>query len=265
MTAKTPSNPQPPINRTKIIYEGVKAALSPAGLVLTVTFFAFGALVQALNLPLGFGLSLTAFVFAIPGQVVMLDEIANNTGPAAMFLAVMLTSIRLFPLTLSLMPLLKQPEGQRSRSAKFIHHLIAHFVAVTLWLQVNKTLPNLPARHRPYHGIGLCLGLLILTLTATLAGFSAGQSLPPSVIAGALIATPIYFFISLIETSTSRTDQAALVLGTILAIPLSLFWPEMTLLGAGLVGGTLAYLSTTPTEKADVAAEKPERKEHREP
>ena len=236
METTKPSLPNP---KTAALLHGLKSAFAPACLVLIITFFAFGALVRATDLPLSFGLAATAFVFAIPGQVVLVDEIAQNAAPWAIFFSVMLTAVRLLPLTLSLMPLLNQ-----TQSPKALKFFIAHFVAVTVWLQTSQTLPKLPPVERGSYCVGLCLGLLAATLLATSAGFIAGGHLPPSLMAAALMATPIYFLISLIETSTCKTDQRALILGALLAVPLSLYWPEMALIGAGIIGGTLAYAST---------------------
>ena len=238
------TKPSQPSQKKAALLHGLKSALAPACLVLIITFFAFGALVRATDLPLSFGLGATTFVFAIPGQVVLVDEIAQNAAPWALFFSVMLTAVRLLPLTLSLMPLLNQ--APLPKTLKFV---FAHFVAVTVWLQASQTLPKLPPSARGHYCMGLCLGLLAATLLATSAGYFAGNILSPSLMAAALMATPIYFLISLLETSTNKTDQRALILGALLAVPLSFYWPEMALIGAGLIGGTVAYASTKNQER----------------
>ena len=217
--------------------KGVRTALAPAGLVLILTFFAFGALVKATDLPLIFGVSLTLFVFAIPGQVVLVDELARNAIPFAIFMSVMLTAIRLLPLTLSLMAVLRTPQ-----TPKWLLYLLAHFIAVTVWVQSMISLPKLPKEQRAIHCLGLCMGLLGLTTLSTITGFYTAHLLPPIAVAATLMVTPTYFFLSLITTSQTFTDRLAFLLGVLLAIPLALYWPQLALLGAGLIGGTLAYL-----------------------
>lgn len=226
-------NPKP----NNPLLEGLKTSLAPAGLVLIITFFAFGALIKATNLPLGFGLALTLFIFAIPGQIILVDEITRNAAPFAIFISVMLTAIRLLPLTVSLMPVLKT-----EKTSKTTQFFIAHFVAVTVWVQSMMSLPTLPKEQRAAHCIGLCIGLLSLTLMATIAGFYLAEMLPAPLVAATLMVTPIYFFLSLIETSKTKCDKLAFLFGALIAIPLSLYTPDLALMGAGLIGGTLAFL-----------------------
>ena len=122
---------------------GIKDALGPPGLVLAITFFAFGALAKTLGAPLLAALGLTAFVFAIPGQVVLLDELGRDGSLIAAFIATTLTSIRLFPLTMSMLPVLRGPA-----TTKATEFFIAHFIAVTVWVQSMLALPNIEREQR---------------------------------------------------------------------------------------------------------------------
>ena len=81
-------------HQRKNFLNGARTSLSPAGMVLFLTFFAYGALVASSGLPLELGLGLTIFVFAIPGQVVLVDEIARGSGLVAAGLLTTLTAIR---------------------------------------------------------------------------------------------------------------------------------------------------------------------------
>ena len=226
--------------------KGARTSLSPAGMVLFLTFFAYGALVASSGLPLELGLVLTIFVFAIPGQVVLVDEIARGSGLIAAGLLTTLTAIRLLPLAVSLLPVMRHPSNP-----KWMTLAIAHFIAVTVWLQSMIDLPKLPKEHRASHCLGFCLGLLLFTSIGTVIGFYAAQYLPSHLAAATLMITPIYFFLSLFQTAKRKTDKYAFALGGGMAIPLTIWEPNFALIGSGLIGGTIAYLIAKRREPND--------------
>ncbi len=216
--------------------KGVTDSLGSPGLVLIVTFFAFGSLANSLDAPLMSALGLTAFVFAIPGQVVLLDELARGSSPFAAFLATTLTALRLFPLTMSMMPLLRSDKTPKSHEV-----FLAHFVAVTVWVQSMLALPDIEKTNRTSYCTGLVTGLLTLTLVSTYFGYISASYLPSGITAILLMVTPIYFFLSLIEVSKNRADQLAFLFGTVFGAVLIFVAPSYALLISGLGGGTLAY------------------------
>lgn len=216
---------------------GTRTALSPAGLVLFLTFFAYGALVASSNLPLELGVALTIFVFAIPGQVVLVDEIARGSSLMTAGLLTTFTAIRLLPLSTSLLPIIRH-----SSNPKWMIVAISHFIAVTVWLQSMLDLPKLPREHRASHCLGFCLGLLFFTSLGTVIGFYSAQHLPTNIAAATLMVTPIYFFLSLFETAKKNTDKLAFAFGATMAIPLNILEPNLALISSGIIGGTAAYI-----------------------
>jgi predicted branched-subunit amino acid permease len=65
---------------------------------------------------------------------------------------------------------------------------------------------------------------------------------PALVTAALLFMTPLYFILSLIATSRSPMDLAAVAIGCGLSPVLYLVMPGFDLLATGLIGGTLAYV-----------------------
>lgn len=223
---------------------GAITALSPPGLVLIVTFFAFGALVSSLDLPFELALGMTIFMFAIPGQVVLVDELARGGSLITAAIATTFSAIRLMPLAFSMMPILRT-----DNTPKWKEILISHFIAVTVWTQSMLSLPHIEPKHRADHCLGFCLALLVLTITATIIGFNFAHHLPKYLASASLMVTPIYFFLSLFKTASNKTDQLAFFMGTIIAIPMVLYTPEIALIGAGLIAGTFAYYVQSAKQK----------------
>ncbi len=230
--------------KVQIFLVGAKTSLSPAGMVLFLTFFAYGALVASSNLPIELGLGLTIFVFAIPGQVVLVDEIARGSSLITAGLLTTFTSIRLLPLTVSLLPVIRE-----ENTPKWLEISIAHFIAVTVWVQSMVNLSPLPKDQRALHCLGFCIGLLLFTSCGTIIGFYAAHFLPSNIAAATLMITPIYFFLSLIETAKRETERLAFLLGITLAIPLTIWSPNWALIGSGLIGGSVAYFSVKRSQR----------------
>ncbi len=201
-----------------------------------ITFFAFGAMVRALEFPLAVGIGLTLSTFAIPSQIVLLDEISRGTAVITTMIAITLTAVRLFPMTMSLMPILRTPSTPRWQQ-----YALSHFIAVSVWVQSMFSLPSLKRQDRIPFYLAHCLTIISLTVATTIAGFYIAQSLPPLYLAAALMITPLYFFLSLFHTATRKAEKYAFLFGTALAIPMMSQIPDYALILAGLIGGSMAY------------------------
>jgi predicted branched-subunit amino acid permease len=175
-------------------------------------------------------------VFALPGQVVLVDQIAQGAALLATAFAVTLTSVRLLPLTISLMPYLR--DGVTPRWLEF---LFAHVLAITIWIESMQRIPQLPLLLRaPYYG-GFVSALFAGILCATTTGFLLSAKVPAEIAAGLIFLTPIYFFLSLIAVSKNRVDLLAVAIGAVLGPVLFLIAPGLDLFLTGLIGGTAAY------------------------
>ncbi len=213
------------------------APVSAAGLILAATAVGFGALAHDLGFTLGHVLFISAFVFALPAQVLVVDELARGAGIAGAALAVALTAVRLLPMTVSMMPLIRD-----ATLPKALHLYAVHFVAVTAWLEGNRLLPPLPARVRLPYFAGLGTGFMVLMGAGAGAGFVLAAGLPPVLAAALLMMTPIYFTCSLLLAAKGATDYLAIGLGGLLGPIVFRLFPGFDLLIAGLAGGTLAWL-----------------------
>lgn len=214
---------------------GVRAALAVPGAVLVASFFGFGAFARACGYEIPH-LVFAAGIFALPGQVVLADEMAAGAGLATAFLAVTLTAVRLLPMTVAIMPLLRE-----ERTPLWQQLLVSHVVAVSVWVEAMRRMPELdrPARI-PFCG-GMALVLLPAVTLAAVAGHVAAGAVPPVLSAGLMFLTPLYFLLSTLAAARERMDLMAIGIGLALGPAFFVLSPGFDLLLTGLIGGTLAY------------------------
>lgn len=227
----------PPLTPSAAFARGLLVFFSVPAFVLCSTSVGFGALARDGGFALEHALFLSATTFALPNQVVLVDQLARGATLAGAALAVTLAAVRLMPMTITLIPLLR---GTRRRP--LLEIAAVHFVAITTWIEGHRLLPSLPPDLRlPFHfGLGVAMsGMMML---GTLAGYLLVSGLPAIVNAALLFTTPLYFFLSLVGTSRAQMDFAALALGCALAPIMYAAVPGFDLLATGLTGGTLAFL-----------------------
>jgi predicted branched-subunit amino acid permease len=216
---------------------GTRLVVSVPAFVLLSTTIGFGALTRDGGFELAHAVFITVTTFALPNQVVLIDQLMRGATLAGAALAVTLTAVRLMPMTVTLVPLIR---GTRRR--RLLEIVAVHFVAISTWIEGNRRLAAMPEDERlPFH-LGVGAAMLAMMLAGTIVGYTLVAGVPPVVNAALLFTTPLYFFLSLIATSRSRMDYAAVALGCALTPALYLLVPGFDLLLGGVVGGTVAFL-----------------------
>jgi predicted branched-subunit amino acid permease len=209
---------------------------SVQGLVLFASFIGFGGLCRGVEFPLGAALLSVLLVWALPAQVLLVGGYAAGNAAAAIALAVGLSSVRLFPMAASLVPYVRGP-----RAGVAVQFLVAHFVAVTAWIEGMRRLPTLPREARVPFFFGLA-GLLVLSsMVSTTIGFQLAGTLPRALAAGLLFLTPLSFLIQLSHNARDFVDRAALAFGLALAPVVAEVGGRLDLLWTGLIGGAAAW------------------------
>src|SRR5690242_1160446 len=135
-------------------------------LVLFATYLGIGALAHDTHFSLVWVLASTLLVWAGPAQIILISMLGSGATAVQAALAVTVSAIRLFPLVVSVLPLLRTPKTKR-------RHLIlaTHFIAVTLWVECYRLLPQVPRERRIAFTHGLGCGLVTVSLTATALGY----------------------------------------------------------------------------------------------
>jgi predicted branched-subunit amino acid permease len=205
-------------------------------MMLFTSSLGYGAFANACGLTFGEAMFLPLLLQALPAQLVLADHAARDASIAAAALAVALTAVRLLPMTVVLMPLLRGHGGPRWHELATVH-----FVGVTQWLEGLRRLPHVPERLRLAHYLGIGCSISAGTLLGSALGYLLSVGVPGWLVAVLLFMTPLYFLVSLIETSRTRPDRLALILGGLGGPPAFLLLPGYDLLAVGLIGGTLAW------------------------
>jgi predicted branched-subunit amino acid permease len=219
-------------------FGGLKSALTSVFfLVLMGTYIGIGALAHDFGFPAWWLAMSTVLVWAAPAQVILISALGARASLFEAGLAVTLSAIRLFPMVVALLPLLR---GQGTRLRDLL--LPVHFTSVSMWVESLRLLPSLPRERRIPFCNGLSVGYMGTAVTFGFVGFYLAAGLPPLLAGTLLFLTPMSFLISTANNARMMIDRLALVLGLLLGPLLTYFNVGLDLMWTGLVGGTLAYI-----------------------
>ena len=110
-------------------------------LVLAGTYIGIGALAHDFGFCAWWLALSTVLVWAAPAQVILISALGGGAPLLEVALAVTLSAIRLFPMVVALLPLLR---GERTRLRDLL--LPAHFTSVSMWVESLRLLPAVAAR-----------------------------------------------------------------------------------------------------------------------
>jgi predicted branched-subunit amino acid permease len=214
--------------------------LAASRAILTYTLFAtylgVGALAHDLNFSLLWALLATTLLWAAPAQMVLLTALGGGGSPLQAAAAISLSSIRLMPMVVALLPLLR---GPKTKTWQLL--LPTHFVAVTVWVESMRLVPTLPREHRIAFVNGLGTGVMSSAIISTVVGYNLAATLPPLFGAAVLFLTPISFLLTTASNSRQLVDRLALALGVALLPLASMLDTGIDMLIAGVLAGSIAY------------------------
>src|SRR6201997_3019782 len=191
-------------------------------LVLFVTYIGIGALSHDTRFSLLWAILATVLVWAGPAQIILITTLASGASIVQSAIAVTVSAIRLFPMVVAVLPLMRTEKTKRRHLI-----LIAHFTAVTLWVECYRFLPHVPRERRIAFVHGLGSGLALIGLVATAIGYELAANLTQTLGAAILLLTPLAFLFSTARNSRELADGLALGLGLAL-------YPLASLLDSGL-------------------------------
>ena len=225
-----------PSSGTYWLLQGMRGILCVPALVLMVSMVGFAGLAREAGLHWMHATFMTAAIWTMPAQIIMVGSISAGLSLPAVALAVTLSSARLMPMVVALTPELRAP---KSRNLSLL--VLSLFVVITSWVFAMEKLQRVPRERRTlfFAGFGVTLAL-INTLIVAIA-FNAMGHFPPLVAATLAFLTPAYFLMSLFGSARDTAGRYALFLG-MAVLPIA-HWhaPSLDILIAGVVGGIAAF------------------------
>ena len=224
---------------SKYFFQGLKSVkgLDSPAFALGASFIAIGALLKNIGFNLEQSIFSTLLTYALPGSLVMAESFLVGASLINIFLAVWLVNARLYPMTVSLMPLLihkKQPRWK--------YYLSCHFIAVSAWLIMKSKYQTIEKKYRIDFWMGIGTGTWLIAITSTIIGFLISDYLNKDMMIGLAIVNPVYFTCMMVGAMKSLQINLSIILGAILG-PLFFFVsPEWSVLYGGVLAGTIAYL-----------------------
>jgi predicted branched-subunit amino acid permease len=204
--------------------------------VLFATYIGIGALAHDTHFSLAWALLATLLVWAGPAQIILISTLASGASLAQSAIAVTVSAIRLFPMVVAVLPMMRTPQTKRRQLV-----LVAHFTAVTLWVECYRFLPHVPRDRRIAFVHGLGSGLTLIGLVATAIGYGLAANLTQTLGSAILLLTPLSFLFSTARNSKDLADMLALGLGLAFYPLASLLDSGLDILISGVAAGTVAF------------------------
>ena len=223
---------------SKYFFKGfscVKSMDSPA-IALGCCFIAIGALLKNIGFNIQESIFSTLLTYALPGSLVMAESLLVGGSLVNIFLAVWLVNARLYPMTVSLMPLLIHKSQPRWK-----YYLSCHFIAVSAWLIMKTNYPTLKKENRIDFWIGIGTATWSVAIIGTIVGFLVSDYLNKDMMIGLAIVNPVYFTCMLVGAMRKIQIFFSVVLGIILGPLFFFITPEWSILFGGFIAGTIAF------------------------
>ena len=213
----------------------IKGADSPA-IALFASFVAIGALFKTIGLNIQESIFSTFLTYALPGSLIMAESLIVGASLLNIFLAVWLVNARLYPMTVSLFPLLTHKS-----QPKLKYYLACHFVAVSSWLIMKEKYTSVKRKYRLDFWIGIGAANLSVAVLATVFGFFIADFLNKDMMIGLAIVNPVYFTCVMVGAMKTIQMSLAVILGSVFGVLFYFVSPEWCILLGGFTAGTLAF------------------------
>ena len=221
-------------NRNEAFWAGIKDASGAPAMVLFAGMVGFGAMGKTNGLDVWFTGATSFLMFALPGQVVLLEMAITGSSALAIALAVTLTSTRFITMTVTLFPQFHDKDRNRGLYAS------VHLLAMTAWAISMREFHAIESKHRLSYFVGLGLLCWLISIPGTILGFFLAGMVPVAVTLGLVFINPLFFLLTFTEVKP-WVNRIAIGLGFVLGPLFFILDRDTSLLTTGLVAGTMAY------------------------
>jgi predicted branched-subunit amino acid permease len=204
--------------------------------VLVAGFVGFGALAASQGIPLPLAVVSTAVIWALPGQLIFVDMHTLGAPAVATVIAVMLSSARFLPMTVMLMPELRDASHRPWK-----YYALAQLLSLSGWTMAVARFPDIPRARRLSWLYGFALVLMAVSAFSTAAGYVGADRLPPLARLALVFMVPMYYLLILTGAVRERVAALGLACGAVAGPLAYLVSPQWSVPLGGIAGGTLAY------------------------
>jgi predicted branched-subunit amino acid permease len=222
-------------NRRQAFWQGIRDAMGAPVLVLFAGMVGFGAMGRTHGFDAWMTGLTSLLMFALPGQVVMLEMFISGSSLLAIGFAVTLTSTRFVTMVVTLFPQLHR------RDRNPLLYLWVHTLAMTAWAVSMREFPRMRPQHRLNYFIGLALPCWLISPLGTVLGYYVAGWVPTPVTMALVFINPLFFLLTFTDVKPWG-NRLAIGLGCLLGPVFFMLDADSSLLLTGLVGGTAAYL-----------------------
>ena len=225
--------------KREFFLKGYKSILKPdsPAIALACCFVAIGALLKNVGFNIQESVLSTVLIYALPGSLVMAESILIGASLLSIFIAVWFVNARLYPMAVSLFPLMMDKS-----QPKWKYYLSCHFIAVSAWLIMKSNYETVEKKDRVDFWIGIGSATLSVSVLATIIGFYLADYLNKDMLMGLAILNPIYFICMMVGAMKTLQITLSVILGAILGPVFYFFSPEWSILLGGFLGGSVSYL-----------------------
>ena len=216
-------------------FSSIRGVRSPA-IALGASFIAIGALLKNIGFTIQESVFSTFLTYALPGSLVMAESMIVGASLLNIFIAVWLVNARLYPMTVSLMPLL-----MHRTQPKWKYYLSCHFIAVSSWLIMKDNYERINKKSRIDFWIGIGVATWSVAIISTVIGYFASDFLNRNILIGLAIINPIYFICMMVGAMKTVKISLSIILGAILGPAFYFISPEWCILFGGIIAGTIAF------------------------
>ena len=200
------------INR-QFFLKGYKSILAPdsPAIALGCCFIAIGALLKNLGFNIQESIFSTMLTYALPGSLVMAESLLVGASLLNIFLAVWFVNARLYPMAVSLFPLM-----MHKNQPKWKYYFSCHFIAVSAWLIMKSNYKTVPKEKRIDFWIGIGSATWSVAVIGTFMGFYFSEYLNKDMMMGLAILNPVYFLCMMVGASKTIQITLSIIFGTCL-------------------------------------------------
>ena len=224
--------------KKELFFKGYKSILKPdsPAIALGCCFIAIGALLKNIGFNIQESILSTMLIYALPGSLVMAESILIGASLLSIFFAVWFVNARLYPMAVSLFPLMMDKS-----QPKWKYYLSCHFIAVSSWLIMKDNYEDIEKENRIDFWIGIGTATWSVAIFSTIIGYIASDFLNKDILIGLAIINPIYFICMMLGAMKTIQISLSVILGIILGPAFYFLSPEWCILFGGFIAGTIAF------------------------